>query len=69
MVDLIIALLHNLRFEIPTPITESHFCSTWHPYALHMFHRNIYIIFERLVAPPVREGKQPLKIDYIAFGQ
>lgn len=27
MVDLIIAILLNLRFEIPTPITESDFCS------------------------------------------
>lgn len=38
MVDVTIAILRNLRFEIPTPITESHFRSTWHPYALHTFH-------------------------------
>lgn len=69
MVDLIIALLLNLRFELPTPITESHFCSTQHLYALHTFQRKIYIIFERLVAPTVREGKQQLQIDYIVFGQ
>lgn len=55
MVDLTIALLHNLRFKISTPTTESNFRSTWHPYGHHTFHRKIYIIFERLVAPPVRD--------------